>query len=313
MPAISVSSPGKTILFGEHAVVYGHPAIAVPLTSIHLKASFLGLPGQAAGTIRVRNANTGQDELLSDLAVDDPVRAALQYTADYVKVPRLSATEISISSTIPIASGLGSSAALASTLIRGFSRYLGFNLSDQQINDLSYEVEKIQHGTPSGIDNTVITYKQPIYYIKGQPVQFLKFRKAITIIVADTGIPSLTKETVAQVKADLDQQPKVVKPLLEQMGLIAKNAKKELCSGNIEEIGHLMTENQDLLKQLGVSCPELDKLVAAALSAGALGAKLCGSGKGGNIVAVVHPEDAEKIKSELLANGAVSALIARVE
>ncbi|BBB48340.1 mevalonate kinase [Pelolinea submarina] len=313
MPAITAKSPGKTILFGEHAVVYGHPAIAVPLPSISLQVSFLGLPEQPAGTVHIRNANTHTEELLSQMSADHPIRAALELTSQSLGLSHIPATEISISSTIPIASGLGSSAALAAAFIRGFSQYLGFHLEDERIDELAFEMEKLQHGTPSGIDNTVIVHQKPIYFVKGRVVEHLKLGQPITLIVADTGVRSLTREVVAEVRERLQTSPEIVTPILEDIGRIARQAREELLHGTPEQIGHLMNENQDRLVELDVSCPELDNLVAAARSAGALGAKLCGSGKGGNMVALVLPDQAETVRDVLLDSGAVTAIIAEIE
>ena len=313
MPAISVKSPGKTILFGEHAVVYGHPAIAVPLNSVHLRVSLHARPNQQPGTFTIINHTTGEKTILSALAEHNPIRAAIQFTADHLHIQQLPATEMVLSSTIPIASGLGSSAALAVSIIRGLSQYLGFNLSNDQINTLAFEIEKIQHGQPSGIDNSVITYNHPIYYIKGQPPEYLKFEKTITLIVANTGIPSLTKETVSEVRAKLEEEPEKIKALLDQIGKIGKAAKAYLVSGQMQAIGQSMIRNHELLCDLGVSCPELDRLVSTALDNGAYGAKLCGSGKGGNMVAIAAASQAGKIKQSLLDHGAVSALIAQVQ
>lgn len=313
MPAIRVKSPGKTILFGEHAVVYGHPAIAVPLPSIGLQASFLGLPDQPSGTVHIRNINTQQEDLLDSLPAESPIKVSIDVTTDFLKISRLPATEISLSSSIPIASGLGSSAALAAALIRGLSLYLGFQLSNQQINELAFEVEKIQHGTPSGIDNSVIVYQQPIYYMKDHPIECLILEKPLTLVVADTGKPSITKEVVSEVRDRLQAQPYVYTPILDQIGRIAKAAKRDLIKGNLVRVGALINENQELLRRLGVSCLELDLLVATALDAGALGAKLCGSGKGGNIVALAPEGKAEAIRDALLADGAVMALIAEIK
>ena len=226
MPAITAKCPGKTIFFGEHAVVYGFPAIAVPLNSICLQTTFIGLPGEMPGTILIRNKETGTDSKFSDLPQRDTIRAAIQFTADHLSLSHLPATEITISSTIPIASGLGSSAALASALVRGFSQYLGFNLSSQQVNEIAFEVEKIQHGTPSGVDNSVVTYNQPVYYIKEKAIEFLKFGQPVTIVVADTGIPTHTGEVVSQVRAKRDNEPQLIDPLLEQIGDISKKPGK---------------------------------------------------------------------------------------
>ena len=313
MPAITAKSPGKTILFGEHAVVYGYPAIAVPLPSIALRVSFMGLPSQPAGYMRVRNANTHSEELLDQMSAEHPIRAALELTSLALGLDHIPATEITISSTIPIASGLGSSAALAAAFIRGFSQYLGFHLDNEHVNELAFEMEKLQHGTPSGIDNTVIVHQKPIYFVKGQTIEHLKLGQPITLIIADTGVRSLTREVVADVRQRLEVEPEVVNPIMEAIGTVARAAREELLHGTPEQVGRLMDENQALLVDLGVSCPELDALIAAARSAGALGAKLCGSGRGGNMVALAQPDHAEIVRDALLAGGAVTAIIAEIE
>ena len=116
----------------------------------------------------------------------------MDLTSQALGLEHIPATEITISSTIPIASGLGSSAALAAAFIRGFSQYLGFRLDDERVNELAFEMEKLQHGTPSGIDNTVIVHQKPIYFIKGQTIEHLVLGQPITLILADTGVRSLT-------------------------------------------------------------------------------------------------------------------------
>ncbi len=308
MPAISVKSPGKTILFGEHAVVYGHPAIAVPIKTINLEVKLIARPDYPQGKITIQNHNSGSLEELADLEENNPIKASIRILKKAFNLDHMPAAELHISSQIPIASGLGSSAALAVAIVRGFSQYLGFNLSNQRINELAYEVEIIQHGTPSGIDNSVITYNQPVFYIKDQPIEFLKFKNPFHLILANSGIHSLTKEVVAEVRESLNQDPDRINPLLESMGEIARSAKLELTKGNLQSTGRLMTENHKLLNELGVSCSELDELVNTALDEGALGAKLCGSGKGGNMVALVEASQSSRIKQSLLAKGAVSAL-----
>ena len=312
MPALSIKSPGKTILFGEHAVVHGQPAIAVPLNSIQLKINILARPDWPDHSVRIYNKDTSESTLLSKLADDHPIRAGLRIILDHLNIEKIPSSELTISSTIPIASGLGSSAALANALVRCISQFLGFKLSDQKVNDLAFEIEKIQHGSPSGIDNTVVTYGRPIYFVKGQAVEFLSLSEPLTLILADSGSRSLTRETVAQVGERLASQPDVIQPIFARMGEIAREAKNELQAGKLEHIGQLMTENHQLLAQLGVSLSSLDLLVQTALGAGAWGAKLCGSGRGGFMVAIADPARAQVVAQALTSTGAASTLIEHV-
>jgi len=313
MPAITAQAPGKTILFGEHAVVYGFPAIAVPLNCVQLKVSLLGAPGRQSGAIRIFNRDSGEEFLLPDLPDQHPLRAALRVIADGLKVNHLPAADLTISSTIPVASGLGSSAALAVSLARVFSQFLGFNLPDSRVNELAYEIEKFQHGTPSGIDNSVVAFNRPVYFIKGQPPEFLTFTQPLTLVVADTGIRSLTRDVVADVKRHMEEKTEDVKPLLSGIGEIALSAKKKLTEADLAAIGSLMNENHHFLYELGVSCQELERLVRAARQAGAWGAKLCGGGRGGNMIALTPKNEAERIRMSLIESGAVKAFIAEVQ
>jgi mevalonate kinase len=313
MPALISQAPAKTILFGEHAAVYGFPAIAVPLNSLNLKVSFLAKPDQPQGTWMIRNKDTEMAALLSELPESDPVRKIIQFTASELNVKQLPAAEILISSTIPVASGLGSSAALAVALIRGASQFLGFHPPPQRISELAFEMEKIQHGNPSGIDNSVIAFNQAIFFIKDQSVEFLTFKSPFTIVLANTGIHSLTREVVGEVRSKREYEPERIDALLSEIGQISLKAREKLVQMDLEAVGSLMNENHTLLQQLGVSCPELDRLVDTARRTGALGAKLCGSGKGGNMVALTTPERAETLRKAFLAAGAVQAIAAEVK
>ncbi len=165
-----------------------------------------------------------------------------------------------------------------------------------QVNEIAFEIETIQHGTPSGIDNTVVTYNKLVYFIKGFSPTFLQVKKPFTLVVADTGIRSVTKDTVAEVKIKKAANPSVVNKIIEEIGALAIRAKVNLEDGNLVTLGELMSENHALLQQLGVSGEELDHLVVTAVNNGAFGAKLCGSGKGGNIVALVDEMNADFIK-----------------
>src|SRR5690606_39028211 len=108
--------------------------------------------------------------------------------------------QINISSTIPVASGLGSGAAVSVALLRALSSFFSLQLTEHQINEMVFESEKLHHGTPSGIDNTVITFNKPVYFVKDQPIETFTVGKPFTIIIADTGIPAPTKESVGDVR-----------------------------------------------------------------------------------------------------------------
>jgi mevalonate kinase len=313
MPNFSASAPGKIILFGEHAVVYGQPAIAVPVTQVRAKAIVMPHITGSPGEVRVLAPDVGLDGLWSQLSSENPIGAALGGVQSILGVAHIPACTIKITSTIPVASGLGSGAAVSVAVIRAFAGFLGHPLADEQISSIAYEVEKIHHGTPSGIDNTVITYERPVFFIKGQPVEVFQVAKPFTIVIGDTGIPAPTKESVGDVRKAHQADQARYERFFAAAGSIARTARQAIEGGHPEWLGPLMNENHDLLQKMGVSSPELDRLVEVAQQAGAAGAKLSGGGRGGNMIALVENNRATVIEKALLDAGAVRTIITEVQ
>jgi len=309
MPAIFSKAPAKTILFGEHAVVYGQPAIAIPITDLYSKVSVISNAVGSSNEVRIIAPEIKLNKLISDLPRNDYFVSTIQMVMDYLRIDHYPACEVRISSTIPIASGLGSSAALAVSLLRALFYFLGTSPEDHVISDLAFQLEKISHGDPSGIDNSVIAYEKPIYYVREKPVELLKVGRAFTIIIGNSGIIGSTKVAVAGVRERYQSNPTKFEYLFQRIGAISNEARVNIESGNIDIIGEKMIENHKLLQELGVSCPELDKLVAAGINAGAIGAKLCGGGLGGNIIALVPENAATQIADALLSAGAVKTYV----
>jgi mevalonate kinase len=312
MPAFSASAPGKVILFGEHAVVYGRPALAVPVTQVKAKVSITANPKGRAGDIRLLALDIQLDTHLGDLDPRHPLAAAIQKVAAALEVKRLPACTIKITSTIPVAAGLGSGAAVSVAVIRAFAAFLGGPLPDDEVCRTAFEIEKIHHGTPSGIDNTVVTYARPVYFIKGQPVETFPVGRPFTLVIGDTGIASPTSATVGDVRKAWENDPTHFEALFDSTGAIAQSARVAVENGAIELLGPLMDANHGLLRKMGVSCNELDVLVNAARGAGAWGAKLSGGGRGGNMIALAAPDRAEKISQALRSAGAVRTVITQV-
>ncbi|MBK8782421.1 MAG: mevalonate kinase [Anaerolineales bacterium] len=229
-----------------------------------------------------------------------------------MRFPQSPNLEINISSTIPIAAGLGSGAAVSVALIRALALHIAYPLTNEQVNDLVFEIEKLHHGTPSGIDNTVITYNMPVYFIKGQPVETFKTGKPFTIVIADTGIPALTKESVGDVRRLWLKDTNYFENIFNEIAQISLIARRSIESGRPELLGELMDHNHSLLQEMTVSSAELDNLVTAARSAGALGAKLSGGGRGGNMIALVEQAKAESVAGALISAGAKRTIIAEI-
>tara|TARA_B100000614_G_scaffold225523_1_gene215251 strand:- start:888 stop:1385 length:498 start_codon:yes stop_codon:yes gene_type:complete len=155
------TAPGKIILFGEHAVVYGKPAIAIPVSG--MRASAWSEPGEGKLTINALDLNEkiGLENKASQFSV--LAQALLAKTKQ--KEPNLT---INLTSKLPQGSGMGSSAATSTAVCKALSNYLGVDLEQNQISELVFNAEKIVHGTPSGIDNTVVAYESPVYFVKGE-------------------------------------------------------------------------------------------------------------------------------------------------
>jgi mevalonate kinase len=220
--------------------------------------------------------------------------------------------EISIASTIPVAAGLGSGAAVSVALIRALALHVAHPLTDEQVNELVYEIEKLHHGTPSGIDNTVITYAKPVYFVKGKPMETFNVGKPFTIVIGDTGIPAPTKESVGDVRRLRMHDQHTIENIFNEIAQIALIGRRSIESGRPELLGELMDQNHVYLQALTVSSPELDNLVEAARKAGALGAKLSGSGRGGNMIALVDQPKAESVAGALISAGAKRTIITEV-
>ncbi|GAP10503.1 mevalonate kinase [Bellilinea caldifistulae] len=305
MPAVSASAPGKVILFGEHAVVYGQPAIAAPVTGVFVKVIVQPNPLKPSGSIEIESPAVNFHATRAELPEQHPLNTLFQQIEQTLQISRLPAMKIRINSTLPAGAGMGSSAAVSVAMIRAITQFLGLPLDNEQVNRIAFEVEKAFHGTPSGIDNTVITYQMPIYYVRNHQPQLIHVKEPLTLVIANAGEAPSTAEMVAGVRQRWQQHPQQYEGLFHQIGCLVESARQILEQGSWQQLPPLMEKNHQLLREIGVSSPALDKLVKAALQCGAYGAKLTGGGGGGNIVALVHPEEADSIAQQLLKEGAL--------
>jgi mevalonate kinase len=321
------SAPGKIILFGEHAVVYNRPALAVPVMQVHADVE-VRASSRAGIWITAPDVNLHAE--VGTLPSNHPIASVIYNLISLFRISPLPSLEIKITSTIPVASGLGSGAAVSVALIRALSRALSeiegasilHPFSDEQVNHLTYEIEKLHHGTPSGIDNTVITYAKPVYFIKNPPaadnrdtggkIETFKVGAPFTIVIGDTGIPAPTKEAVSDVRRLWQMNQTHCESIFDEIGQISLMARRAIETGRPDMLGELMDHNHACLQQMTVSSPELDKLVNAARKAGALGAKLSGGGRGGNMIALVTPASADTVTRSMQEAGAKNVIITKV-
>lgn len=310
------TAPGKIILFGEHAVVYGQPAIAAPVSQVQARAMIQAEPLLPAGSVRIQAPDIGLDSRLADLPANAPLRMAIDQVLSKVGIDRPPALTVRVTSSIPVASGLGSGAAVSVAVIRVLAEFLGHHLGDDEVSALAFEVEKVYHGTPSGIDNTVIAYARPVYFERsttGNLIETFQVARPFMIAIGDTGVSSPTRYTVGEVRAAWQADPVRVERIFDQIGALVQSARRAIEAGAIEALGALMNRNHTLLAELDVSSVELERLVEAARQGGALGAKLSGGGRGGNMIALVSPEMAEPVRQALQAAGARNTILTTIK
>lgn len=305
------SAPGKLILCGEHAVVYGHPAIAMPIHAL-----------QATITSTASAPNTGLVVEAPDLGrvwhlhATAPLSDLARRTLDFLGTPEPDLA-LTIRSTIPIASGMGSGAAVGAALVRALAAAVGRTLDPATVSALVYESERTFHGTPSGIDNTVVAYEQPIWFQRRPQqaplIEPLHVEQSLTFVVADTGVASSTKAVVGDLRQRWEEYAAPYEAHFTAIGSIVTTIRRLLSEPNDNLLGSLLTMNHKRLQMLGVSSPELDRLVDAAIANGALGAKMSGAGWGGVMLAFVESERAKQVATALGAAGAVQTWITRLE
>jgi len=304
------TAPGKVILVGEHAVVYGRPAIAAPVWQAVANATVV--PGAPGSGCHIIAPDVGLALRLADAGDDEPLAVVTRLALERLGISHEPDWQITLHSDIPIASGMGSGAALSTALVRAVMLGAGHAAEPSEVSELVYESERFYHGTPSGIDNTVVAYGMPIWFVKGQPPEPFTPARPILLAIADSGIRSPTKETVGDVRRAWSAEPARYEELFDAIGRAVRDARRELEAGNAVALGRIMDANQALLQALDVSSPPLEKLIAAARQAGALGAKLSGGGRGGNIIALVNEESATGVSAALAAAGARRVLVTTI-
>jgi mevalonate kinase len=306
MRVVEASAPGKIILIGEHAVVYGEPAIAVPVNGVRAIARIIRVADELSIT-----SDQSHKTVFPTNEPENPLSVASALAIDFLRVPTPHVT-IEVESSIPVASGLGSGAAVSAAIIQVLAGFYDKEIDREDLSSLVYEVEKIHHGSPSGIDNATICYQTPILFRRGSPPEVIDAPENITFVIGDTGIASLTKLAVADVRRQYESEPDKYGGIFSQIGDLTSVALESIHQGDCDTLGLTMNSCHALLQQLDVSSRELDRLVEASRSAGALGAKMSGGGRGGNMVALVDQANLEAVSNSMKHAGAVRTIVTRM-
>lgn len=283
--SLSTFGAGKVILLGEHSVVYGHPALAGPLSQ-GVKAR--GVPAKKCQLVLPSTLSRPQRTLLL---------GAFSRAAKLVGEPPV---KVTLDPELPLAVGLGSSAALSVACARMLLLAAGKAPSPKEAARLAWAMEQEFHGTPSGVDHTTSAEEQLLLYRKQPGVSSVGRGKtvdsprALKVVVALAGERSPTKKTVAALRQRQARWPERYQRIFKEMGRLASEGAKAVEAGDLEALGDAMNVNQGLLSALGLSSPPLEEMVYRLRSLGALGAKLTGAGgDGGAVVGLfIDPESA---------------------
>lgn len=309
----------KVILFGEHSVVYGHSAVALPLKNLRMRATVIA--DDCGSAANPASPQTQSPQTQSPLPLDSRITlSCLGFTGKLSEIPpRFSSIRAAIHAALEFAGwggeslhvttesdfpperGLGSSAASAGAVIRAILDYYKIRASEDEIFALTQSAERVAHGRSSGLDATATSASWPVRFKRGEFSRMDICMRA-WLVLADSGCKGMTRETVEALRAKLDAHPGEVGAQLDDLGAIAVEAEDDLALGRAENMGARMNRAHKILADLGVSTPQLDKLVRAACDHGALGAKLTGGGGGGCVIALADSADAAERVSAALRN-----------
>lgn len=296
-------APGKVILLGEHAVVYGRTALACALdrgiTATAERSARTHLRLEPWG-LSITPFERGDDHADITLATE-ALLAAYGFGEP---------VSLFVSAQIPAGNGLGCSAAIAVALVRALDELTGAAHTADEIADLSLAWERVFHGTPSGIDTTIASRGGLGLFRTGEGFSPILARHPLTLVVASSGTTSSTKTMVEHVATQHARNPERVERAMESIDALARNASLAVEHGRLAELGALMDLNHSLLASLMLSTERLETLRGIAREHGALGSKLTGAGGGGALVALaVDDETARAIEVALKADGSEAFVV----
>jgi len=305
---VVASAPGKVTLFGEHAIVYGYPAIVTAIgrrvwvtaesrndDAVVIAASDLRVPGVVV-TYRGNDVIVGTDygKTLSAVAY---LRKAIEITSDYLGTR--GGVNLMVRSEMPVGAGLGTSAAVSVATIAAYSKILGYELRRDEIAKLGWEVEKAVQGIASPMDTSIASFGGTIKIWKDSK-EFVRRRLNINIeeplIIGYVERQHTTAEMVKAVKNLKEKYGELVELIMKAIGRLTSEAERALLQSDVVRVGTLMNMNHGLLEALNVSTMKLSQIVYAARAAGALGAKLTGAGGGGAVIALASKDNAERVE-----------------
>ena len=301
---IMAEAIAKIILIGEHSVVYGKPAIAIPFNDAKIQSTMVETYGGI--TIKSDFYSGKLDEVPEIIS---PIRELIyDILEEFGEKPE--GFHVVVRGNIPYQRGMGSSASLSICVVRSLYKYYGRELDCDTLIKWANVSEGMIHGNASGIDVYVVAKEKPVYYIKGKPFEELELNLDAYLLIADTGKKGMTKEAVSYVRKLVDSEDKY-KRYIEELGKLTDEAKVYIESNQVENLGNVMTKAQRYLEKLSISDETLDSLIEVAMNNGAYGAKLTGGGRGGCMISLFPTREmAQEASVHLKNNGAKNTWIA---
>lgn len=295
---------GKIILIGEHSVVHHEPAIALPFTSANVEVTVQRIDGDS--TIdsiyhkgKIKDAPDSIHNLLE----------TLKAVCAYFEVDTNN-LHIIVTSNIPAERGMGSSAAVATALVRALFNLFDEKLTNNLLNEFVSVSETIAHQNPSGLDAMVVRSDQSVYYIRNQGTEYFTVNLPGYLVIADTGVQGETGAAVRAVGTLVADKSSQGKSWIKELGELTKQARYFIEEKDLNGLGDVLNLAQERLQNLTVSNEKLDTFVEVALEQGALGAKLTGGGRGGCMIALVKTEEqAAEMSNKLQEAGATKTWI----
>lgn len=294
------TSHAKIILMGEHSVVYGQPAIALPLPSVQLSVT-LSSRQDNQRIIKSRYYHGSLENLPSSMIGIKKLIDTLSARFN----DQETGWDLKIESQLPAERGMGSSAASAIAIIRAFFDYYDEPLDRTLLLQLADVEEQITHRSPSGLDAATVSSDKPLFYVKGRIGVPIEMNLDASLVIADTGKKGATKEAILAVKDELKNNNEKAEEHIKHLGELVNQTKDYLAQNDIVKLGDALNFAQTDLVALNVSDPSLDHLIHVARDNGALGAKLTGGGRGGCMIALMQTAmGARRLASILKENGA---------
>lgn len=288
---------GKIILIGEHSVVYGKKAIAFPFAGVGIHTTVQKKP-----TIHIQSKYfSGTLDEMKQIASMHNLVLLIEVLQKDLALPNFN---LSIQSSIPSERGMGSSAAVAVSIVRAIFDWQNLALDNKTLLKYVDYSEQIAHDNPSGIDAAATSGTQPILFEKGQPFEAFPLNVDAYLLVADTGIKGQTRQAVKDVATLVKQKGQSVQAIIDQLGDLTLEAKTAIIQNQAKRLGQIMTASHHLLQKLTVSNQTLDEAVEIALDNHALGAKLTGGGRGGCLIVLAKDlQNAKQIQEKLISYG----------